>query len=191
MFPFGLAVRIWVHRYFSIRSTEDGARSSPPYHNDPYHCYKAILNMHRSGPGLLQCITFVDTQLSMGQAQSAGRRSHLVEKCDVFISHRGPDTKLSLVGYLYDHLRKSNIDVRYAFTQLHYAVILLSPPVPEPLTHWTQHSGVYGRREPPGRERRMGKDAGQVARSSPCACCVIAALPGVVVVRVVLYCCWA
>ena len=39
-----------------------------------------------------------------------------MEKCDVFISHRGPDTKLRLVGYLYDHLRKSNIDVRYAFT---------------------------------------------------------------------------
>ena len=49
----------------------------------------------------------------MLERRAQSEEKHPIEKCDVFISHRGPDTKTRLVGYLYDRLKNGNIDVRW------------------------------------------------------------------------------
>ena len=51
----------------------------------------------------------------MLERRAQSEEKYSIERCDVFISHRGPDTKQQLVGNLYSRLKNGNIDVRWLY----------------------------------------------------------------------------
>ena len=79
----------------------------------------------------------------MLERRAQSEEKYPIERCDVFISHRGPDTKQQLVGNLYSRLKNGNIDVRWLYGFEHCACCAVWLPLPFPSINWRVLSQVF------------------------------------------------